>query len=115
MNVVERTVKRFYVDGRGFASRMKAYCHVAKRELEQQAIDVGRDIEGVHAFYAEKFPLHPMGSFPYRRDGDHLEENDPRWEPHHNRAFCNGCRWDWIRARARELIAATNPEVPSDG
>ena len=36
--VTERTVKRFYVNGKGFASKSSAYWHLAKRELLREII-----------------------------------------------------------------------------
>ena len=110
--LTEKIIKRYYRNGKGYATKLAAYKPMAKQELGKAALEWviekygnnSADIEKPHyGFFIEKFPLHPCGTFTYGHSGLHCEENHSDYQ-RHDRAFCNGCRHDWINKRARELM-----------
>lgn len=100
MRVEKRIVSRWFLDGKGYASETAAYLAWAKRELNLEILDVaipemiGSDSkEKIHAEFVRRFP-------PCNYPG--CEDCHPSFRGH-PRAFCNRSRWEWLRAKAKEL------------
>lgn len=123
MEVVAKNVRRFFALGRGFSSRMRAYLHLAKRELNDAANEhLPSDGDGFRKFYQEKFPLYPCGECPFASrcncyaevwvededEGQLVEEDDifpsGRLETRVVKSYCNQSRWKYLRERAKEMI-----------
>lgn len=97
MRVQKRIVSRWFLDGKGYANETAAYLAWAKKQLAREVLDVaipkmeGSDSkEKIHAEFVRRFP--PCG---------HFECCGRPGFP--SRAFCNTARWNWLRAKAKEL------------
>lgn len=102
MKVVEKTVKRYYFDGKGYATKSAAYKSIARRELKEavaeivktkwKSVDVENDDERFRVYleaYATLFPPH----------GKDVQSHDSRGS-----FFCRKCRKEWIKRRMEELM-----------
>ncbi len=105
-----RTVKRWYWQGKGYATKRLACRAMAKRELNGLIYRAALDFilaqedserlafpnrEDIHAEYAVMFPLHPHGTALW------AQHSGPGYSP---KAFCNKCRWAWLNKRTDELL-----------
>ena len=111
--VTARKVTRYYVNGRGYASKSAAYVAIAKSELVSAAQEAQANLsypeseEAFKAFFVGKFPVCAEGDCPLKcftgrtacrcRD----EQTGAQYK-----SYCNRLRWEWIRARAKELQTA---------
>ncbi len=126
--IIEKTVKRHFVNGKGYSSKFAACMALAKAELKDQACkwvyakmeeELGgpayshsKEFESfVHRFYLERFPLYPSrDACPHVSQLSDLcrlcqcidHTGSPRKD------WCNKKRWEWIRARARVILAEEN-------
>lgn len=104
MKVEKRIVSRWFVNGKGYATETAAYLAAAKEELSDAirsrvrssvAADdflIDDDRNRFHEAFAEMFP-----------NCDHPDDCVQYCWP---RGFCNAKRWEWLRAKAKELKEA---------
>ena len=92
MRVEKRTVSRWFLDGKGYASETAAYLAWAKKALNHEILDVaiqkmvgGDSKDKIHAEFVRRFPCTRDRSCCY------------------GSAYCNEKRWIWLRAKAKEL------------
>ena len=118
-----RLVKRYFIDGKGYASAYLAYRARAKKSLNLQIARRAGEIaraeaedrayaytskEHVHAAFSERFP-------PCKGKCCYDEYTKSYW-----REFCTTARDEWLRSKIAELRAlddssSTNPVAPTVG
>ena len=102
MKVIEKTVKRYFLNGKGYATRKAAHLAIARKELKDRAYKILRsmkfdgenDEERFAAYlkaYATLFPLHeePMSY--------HMTKK-------HYYGYCVTCKKEWLNQRANDLM-----------
>lgn len=122
--VETRRVLRHFALGKGFGRKQDAYIHIAKRELGEASTAHGDSLESFKEFFIQKFPRDCPEECPlaercrcYFDKAEEVEDyipdpEDPfgdvkpvRWVKEPRSVYCNRKRWDYLRARARELAA----------
>lgn len=127
--VVERTVKRYFLNGKGYARKSDAYRDIAKSELKEQveAILYCKDFNAeddqarfkawVEA-YAELFPLHDPTEatdeelYKWRGRG-HSVDSPTRACPFDESVwgYCRQCKREWLKQRTQELMKDVEQRV----
>lgn len=126
--VVSRKVTRYFVYGHGYSRRIDAYSAIAKHELR---VTLCRKARSLVDTYLEENGLTPrdLTLAAWTELNDRMEVMAKAWffpntctktnegiglttfwhgkRPGVYGVFwCNGCKWDWIRTRAKELMRA---------
>lgn len=106
MKVVKRKVSRWFVNGKGYASETQAYLALAKQALVYMLLkravmsEINNGEEAIKAEYVKAFPVQDPCPFPV---SDWIGEAFCHCTAYGNKAFCNKARWEWLRAKAKEL------------
>jgi hypothetical protein len=127
MRVTSRKVTRYYVWGKGYATKQQAYREIAKHELRMKLSELE---DALRNQYLRAHDLTPrdltQAAWSELWDRMRIEALNlmfPRTCERSNKGiglttfwhgkrpgvpgvyWCNGCKWDWIIARAKELQA----------
>lgn len=108
MRVTSKMVRRYYLDGKGYATKVAAYRVLAQREIAQTMADLCKhaDLDEATETLQEKF-VNPWfkEKFPHIPDPFNEAYCANCWRRVSERAFCNTARHRYLTKRAKELMA----------